>query len=1094
MKNLIVTVLGVEKMKKLMRLKLINWHYFIDETIIFEGNTLITGENGAGKSTILDAMLYVLTAGKQQFNSAANEKTKRDLIGYVRCKTGHDANQYLRSGDVTSHIALEFLDEKKNNYFIVGVVIDSSSDLSTPKTLFYRIENKRIDDNLFFKDSKHPREINNFKVKLKEYDFRILDTLSKARHDYLHRFGQLNERFTLLLPKALAFRPINNVKDFVYDYLLEKKEVEIEYLKQNINTLKEFELHLERVKRQLNDLEKIDNIYQEYLQLDNNINIQEYIIRRALVEQNQEKTHLKNNELNKVIIDIEAISQKLNSIKLKIEENQDFLNKIRISLLNNETFKLVQDLENKIRDIEIQLSNLEAKKHKLIEKLNSSFEIISELSAKNLNINSLAKYYEFKNQKITRENITEFRLITNDLSQEIKTFRNSISEKKGLLKNQIETVRTNRQEVRWEITELNKQRLIYPPYVTNLQREIRNQLSKRYGSNIEPKIFCELIDIKDELWRNAIEGYLNTQRFSLFVEPEYFDAALEVYERVKFALNIHTVGLVNTKQLDEYYDTNPDSLAYMISTEHHYARLYANMLLNRVIRCEEVLDIQKYNIAITPTCMVYQNKTARQIKKDVYEQPFIGKEAYKVQLQKKEQEEQLLLQELTDLTNQLIQLDTLYTLCDSLDLSYVYENCDLFITIAEYKLRKKAYEQKLQEIDRSSYLDLQLKISSTEQEIKDLQKDKDNQESIRNEYNVSKRVLTDEINRLQMEYLNLTANLREISLKLNHLLAEADKRYQSSIDRYKRDYQKIIEVFTSQKKGLETQIYNKLSELKEAQWEYNRDYDFSAEAGLAGMETYYREARLLRDSKVIEYEEKIRDAKRKAEEQFKDEFISKLQEYIYTAQREFTKLNEALNGIRFGNDEYRFKWDISKTKQKFYKMIMDRSNIGGNTLFSDTFRNQHKEALDELFDRISISDDESQKALEEYTDYRSYMDYDIQIIHNNNNTSSYNQVGREKSGGETQTPFYVAIAASFIQLYHSNAYEDSIGLIMFDEAFDKMDDNRIESMMTFFNRLNLQIILAAPPQKIETISPFIKTTLMVYHYDNASYVELFQHE
>ena len=41
-------------MKKLTRLKLINWHRFSDVTIDFGDSTLISGENGAGKSTLLD--------------------------------------------------------------------------------------------------------------------------------------------------------------------------------------------------------------------------------------------------------------------------------------------------------------------------------------------------------------------------------------------------------------------------------------------------------------------------------------------------------------------------------------------------------------------------------------------------------------------------------------------------------------------------------------------------------------------------------------------------------------------------------------------------------------------------------------------------------------------------------------------------------------------------------------------------------------------------------------------------------------------------------------------------------------------------------
>ena len=35
-----------------------------------------------------------------------------------------------------------------------------------------------------------------------------------------------------------------------------------------------------------------------------------------------------------------------------------------------------------------------------------------------------------------------------------------------------------------------------------------------------------MLEITDETWRNAVEGYLNTQRFYVLVEPEHFDIAL----------------------------------------------------------------------------------------------------------------------------------------------------------------------------------------------------------------------------------------------------------------------------------------------------------------------------------------------------------------------------------------------------------------------------------------------------------------------------------------------------------------------------------------------------------------------------------------
>ena len=86
------------------------------------------------------------------------------------------------------------------------------------------------------------------------------------------------------------------------------------------------------------------------------------------------------------------------------------------------------------------------------------------------------------------------------------------------------------------------------------------------------------------------------------------------------------------------------------------------------------------------------------------------------------------------------------------------------------------------------------------------------------------------------------------------------------------------------------------------------------------------------------------------------------------------------------------------------------------------------------------------------------------------------------------------MAASFMQLYRGGISSDSIGLILFDEAFDKMDDARIISTMKFFNKLNLQLIIAAPPQKIEPIAPYVNTTLIVMKVGNSGMVEDYKNE
>ena len=64
-------------MKKLTRVKLINWHRFTNVTMEMDDSVLISGENGAGKSTFLDAIQFVVNCSANYFNKAAHENRKR---------------------------------------------------------------------------------------------------------------------------------------------------------------------------------------------------------------------------------------------------------------------------------------------------------------------------------------------------------------------------------------------------------------------------------------------------------------------------------------------------------------------------------------------------------------------------------------------------------------------------------------------------------------------------------------------------------------------------------------------------------------------------------------------------------------------------------------------------------------------------------------------------------------------------------------------------------------------------------------------------------------------------------------------------------
>src|SRR6266540_6977563 len=95
-------------MKTLTRIRLVNWHLFENTTINCQGTTYFIGINGAGKSTILDAVQFALVGGQRdvRFNPAALSGSKRTLASYVRGEMRTAGQRFLR-GDATGEVALE---------------------------------------------------------------------------------------------------------------------------------------------------------------------------------------------------------------------------------------------------------------------------------------------------------------------------------------------------------------------------------------------------------------------------------------------------------------------------------------------------------------------------------------------------------------------------------------------------------------------------------------------------------------------------------------------------------------------------------------------------------------------------------------------------------------------------------------------------------------------------------------------------------------------------------------------------------------------------------------------------------------------------
>ncbi len=1073
-------------MKKLTRVKLINWHRFTNVLIDLENSVLISGENGAGKSTLLDAIQFVVTCSTNYFNKAAHENGKRKLTGYIRCKTGRENRPYERTGEISAHVALEFYEEKRQKYFIVGAVVDSASE-GQEKTVRYLMDGERLEDGLFFQ-GKVPRSIAQFRAgngkKIKTW----CTTEKDAKQMIKNRFGRLEDKFFKLIPKAMAFRPIDDIKDFVYSYVLDEKEVNIDILRENVRTYQDLQRTLDKIKLRMGRLEKIEGFYRQVEDGTRKDRMYEYFLDRIEADILEEEIRQLESAIVHDTYRLERWNKEITEAQKEKEERQAIRDNLYAELASDKDFIARDEQQKKLLLLEERERQLSGERQQLFTSVNIAKAEVNRLLQVPDADDCIRSYGEQLGQLEKTVRIDDFK----DTLQKVIAYKNHMSDRvykrRAELDMNLRELSGQKKEWDLKIENLMKKKLSYPEEVTRVMNAIREEFV-RIGRTPEPRILCEMLEITDDSWRNAVEGYLNTQRFYILVEPDNFDIALGTYDRLRREKKTYGVGLINTQNL-EGYDTAPEgSLATVVTSGNKYARRYINMVLGKVTMCEHYSHLKKYKTAIIRECMRYQNHVASAIKPAIFETPYIGKNAIRVQLEQAKHKSKELENQIKEKQNVLQKLEELQKpLSTETDTDIKYR-VDVLVELRNTAQEIKNCRANIATLEKNSNMILkQIQLSELEKIIREKEEQiaRDNRRVGQTEQNIenTKGRLADR----QTSLVGQKARCAEFAAGQEEDIVLWDHDYEKQLK--DKSHEQFKENFARRRKANQTTIAKCTESMTNAMVEYKTAHDFGAAATLEGYPDFEAEYSKLKSSELLSYEEKVESARQSAEEEFREQFLAKLQENMKNAQTEFKELNRALRDIRFSNEKYEFLFMPSKRYRHYYEMIMDDFNaVQGESIFSGLFHENHKEVIDELFERLALDHENSAKALDEFTDYRTYMDYDIRILHSDDSYSLYSKVCEEKSGGETQTPFYVTVAASFVQLYRNGIGGEAVGLVMFDEAFNNMDDERIGGVLEFLRRLPLQILIAAPPDKIQYISPFVEETLLVMTDEKVSFAE-----
>jgi uncharacterized protein YPO0396 len=225
---------GLEPGFRLRRLEILNWGTFDGEVrrFILDGkNSLLTGDIGSGKSTVVDAITtLLLPAHRIEFNKAAGaQKKERSLMSYVR---GFHKSE-RGGGESSKPVALR----KPGSYTVVlGVFANAEmgKDVTLALTLWATQESGQ--PNRFYSLAESEQSITgdfaNFggdplklKRRLKSGGVKVFDTFDGYESEFKRQFGITGSQAMDLFHRTVSMKQVENITGFVRTNMLDDDDV-----------------------------------------------------------------------------------------------------------------------------------------------------------------------------------------------------------------------------------------------------------------------------------------------------------------------------------------------------------------------------------------------------------------------------------------------------------------------------------------------------------------------------------------------------------------------------------------------------------------------------------------------------------------------------------------------------------------------------------------------------------------------------------------------------------------------------------------------------------------------------------------------------
>jgi len=1071
-------------MKILQKIRLINWHFFEDATFEVKGNTVIFGENACGKSTIIDAIHYVLSGGDCDFNKAANSaNSSRSVFSYMKARVGKETQEYARpQTDIITHIALQFLDGYNKQPLVVGVVLQIASD-QQPTNRFYSFKGSVLSDDLFYGDEAKTiiRNGDNFFSFCQEkgIDIQSLDNDGRAKTcaDRMTAVLEVSPTYPPLLEKAISFSSLGGIDDFARKFLFKEDALPIESLVKPAMDYQRIKEQLEAEQKKVDALNLVAQLAPKYRDAVKGQLVYALVSAKEEVSIQSDACAAKKAELEKQKLVLADDKKQKDSL----DEQQRILEQREKELSNN----------NPAFDKYKAAENAEAYSKEALGRANASLSDLTTLADSEKRLAEELGITERFSQGIADKNYDAFLDSSKRYSNDVQTLKDTLIRENAISGQEFAAKKALRDGLETEIANL-KQNINCPVPVRFLIEEIKEECL-RHGIN-ESELYvtpvADVLEVTDESWRRALEGLLGANRFDLLVPNVAYKVAHSVFVKHPEIKDYFGFGVLNEESLFEECD-RPDSVAQYLKSNNKWALNYAKKILGDIKPSDSAPNPASKDKVVTKEGLFFDGYAIRRLVEDDMARPYLGQASKRLALEIAQKKYDEVSKEVTALEKTIKAKEaTIAKIKDESRAATISHWDNVFFQIEQAEANYNSAQKQLEILKNDQSL------LAAQEALAALKTDKEAYLKSRKEHEEKKTRDDKKQGELEDGLKHLNEALTQASGELEELektLPEAIKTLDLETFKEGQKGVRLLGLAKEESSVLHSQEIELQGKLTKLFGEFNSQFGGDIAPTIDSLDDYLAIYNKAATIDVVSLKPQVEEAHQNMERVFKENFADQLIDKIKRTRDTADRLNSVLKKYQFGTEKGTFQLVIKTTENPDYKSVSEildamTKKIYGNAGVYDTLDDAEKQAFDKIFAVLldNRSGVDNSKLIAGYCDYRNYMSYDIKETRQDGSVSSYKHNQNAFSGGETQTPFYVMVAAAFGSGFLGRFAQKSspCGLVILDEAFNTMDEDRIKATIEFYKQLDIQLIICVPTDRSALLTGKVDTSIALVRKGN----------